>query len=176
MTKIFIGFGTVVLMLILLFTSTPSDDTGLLRLHIRANSNAVVDQSVKYEIRDAVVEYLTPKVCTVQSFGEAKDIINANLNNIKLIADNVLSSKGFDYVSNPKINNEYFPTRSYEGYVVENGYYDALIIELGEAKGDNWWCVVYPPLCFVNTEYTNGKGVVYKSKILAIIEKFIKGE
>ena len=65
----------------------------------------------------------------------------------------ILRQKGFNYVSNVKINNEYFPSRTYENTTLESGYYDAVIIELGEAKGDNWWCVMYPPLCFVNKNY-----------------------
>ena len=71
---------------------------------------------------------------------------------------------GFNYVSNIKINNEYFPTRTYANTTLESGYYDAVIIELGEAEGDNWWCVMYPPLCFVNKNENNMQ-IKYKSKI-----------
>ena len=66
-----------------------------------------------------------------------------------------------------KLNNEYFPTRAYDDLVLENGYYDALIIELGSGKGDNWWCVVYPPLCFADCT----QKIEYKSKFLEIINK-----
>lgn len=163
----------VIMIIIVVVGGMEKQESTLLRLHIRANSNTSIDQSVKYEIKDEVVKYLTPIVSEISSFDQAKKVIGDNLKNIKVIADGILNKKGFDYESNPIINNEYFPVRSYNGYVVESGYYDALIIELGEAKGDNWWCVVYPPLCFVNSSYTNGKGVVYKSKIVSIIEQYI---
>jgi stage II sporulation protein R len=70
--------------------------------------------------------------------------------------------------------NEKFPTRSYDGFVLEGGFYDALIIKLGAGEGDNWWCVVYPPLCFLEAEYTDGQGIKYKSKIFEIIENWKK--
>ena len=176
MQKVIVGVLACIVMVVIAVASFGGEESQstLLRLHIRANSNLAIDQSVKYEIKDEVVKYLTPIVSDIKSFDEAKNVIGAHLGDIKKIADTILIRKGFDYRSNPKINNEYFPVRSYEGYVVESGYYDALIVELGEAKGDNWWCVVYPPLCFVNSKYTNGNGVVYKSKIVAIIEQFYK--
>lgn len=174
MQKAIAGVLACIIMVVIAVIGVGAEEnqSALLRLHIRANSNLAIDQSVKYEIKDEVVKYLTPVISDIESFDEAKSVIEAHLKEIKSVTDAVLEREGFEYRSNPKINNEYFPARSYEGYVVESGYYDALIVELGEAKGDNWWCVVYPPLCFVNSKYTNGGGVVYKSKIVSIIKQF----
>ena len=72
------------------------------------------------------------------------------------------------YKSRAVLREELFPTRTYDNLTLESGFYDALIVELGEGKGDNWWCVVYPPLCFVES----GHGYVYKSKIVEIIKNF----
>ena len=91
------------------------------------------------------------------------------------MANEILRQNGFSYSSHAKLCNEYFPTRSYQDLTLDEGFYDALILELGEAKGDNWWCVVYPPLCFVSANPT-GEGVVYKSKILHIINKILGRE
>ena len=142
-----------------------SPDYDYLRLHIRANSNLSMDQNIKYEIKACVVEYLTPLFSNVKSKEEAVEIANKYSNQIKKICDTVLKEKGFNYVSNIKINNEYFPTRTYQNTTLESGYYDAVIIELGEAEGDNWWCVMYPPLCFVNN-FENNMQINYKSKII----------
>ena len=79
----------------------------------------------------------------------------------------MLKNAGFNYHSKVAVRNELFPTRVYGDFTLEEGFYDALIVELGEAKGDNWWCVVYPPLCFTGTE-----NIKYKSKILEIINSF----
>lgn len=135
-----------------------------LRLHIRANSNLKVDQDVKYEIKDKVVEFLTPLFCEVDSKNEAISLVEKTKKDLVLCCENVLNKKGFDYSVNIKINNEYFPTRKYDNTTLEAGYYDAVIIELGQAKGDNWWCVMYPPLCFVNKN-KNGTQIKFESKI-----------
>lgn len=136
-----------------------------LRLHIRANSNLAIDQNVKYEVKACVVEYLTPLFCDVKSKAEAIEIVQNSCVEIKNKCDSILKKNGFNYVTKVKINNEYFPTRTYQNTTLESGYYDAVIIELGKAEGDNWWCVMYPPLCFVNN-FENNMQIKYKSKIL----------
>ena len=145
----------------------PSGNTEYLRIHIRANSNAEIDQSVKYAVKDAVVSFLTPIVAECDTKEKAEAAITDNLKYIEAVADRVLEEKGFTYKSNAKINNEKFPTRVYDDLTLESGYYDALIINLGEGAGNNWWCVVYPPLCF-----TGSGNYVYRSKILEIIRRF----
>ena len=146
-----------------------SDNDEYLRIHIRANSNSDIDQNVKYEIRDNVIDYLTPYIANCSSKKEMESVLANNLLGINAVCDKILQEKGFDYVSNSKVCNEYFPTRTYGDLTLEQGYYDALIIELGEADGNNWWCVVYPPLCFVNAKEINGKNFRYKSKIMELI-------
>lgn len=143
-------------------------ETGYLRIHIRANSNSDIDQNVKYKVKEAVVEYLTPFISTCDTVEKAKQTVNENKKGIENTADNILRQNGFKYCSEAKINNEFFPTRSYTDLTLESGYYDALIINLGDGKGENWWCVVYPPLCFTG----EGSGYIYKSKIYEIIDRF----
>ena len=86
------------------------------------------------------------------------------------MCDETLYANGKNYRSRVIVCREYFPTRAYESVVVESGVYDALIIELGEGAGDNWWCVIYPPLCFVKSE---DDGVRYKSRIAELWRRFI---
>ena len=94
--------------------------------------------------------------------------IGAKLGEIERVAARVLRENGFSYGARASLRREQFPTRVYADATLEAGEYDALILELGSGKGDNWWCVVYPPLCF-----TSGNGnVVYKSKIAEIIKRF----
>lgn len=147
-------------------------ETAYLRIHIRANSNSETDQKVKYEVKEAVVKYLTPIVACCDTKQKAIDRIKDSKSGIEREADKVLKAKGFDYCSEAKINNELFPTRSYDNLTLESGYYDALIVNLGSGEGDNWWCVVYPPLCFTG----EGNGYIYKSKIYEIIDKFFSEE
>ena len=129
--------------------------TEYLRIHVRANSNEQADQMVKYEIKDKLVLFLTPYISSCNSKEQAIDTINS------------LTGK-MDDIANACIRQEYFPTRVYDGESLPSGVYDSIIVELGKADGNNWWCVVYPPLCFVNS----ATPVKYKSKIVEIIRRF----
>lgn len=160
---------TLVLVFIIFTFTGNSVNTEYLRIHIRANSNLEIDQNVKYQIKDKVVEYMIPFISSCETKEEAEKEIKKHLEDIEDIADSVLKSKGFSYFSKAKLVSEEFPTRVYGDLTLESGFYDALILELGEAKGDNWWCVVYPPLCFLQSN-PKGDYVVYKSKILEIIQ------
>jgi len=143
-----------------------------LRVHIRANSNSETDQSVKYLVKEAVVDYLTPKIAEGSTFSQVYEVLNNNLEGIEEVADKVLQAHGFSYTSKASLKDEYFPTRSYGEYTLENGYYDALIVELGSGSGNNWWCVVYPPLCFIGSEGSSYKNIKYKSKLVEIVQNF----
>lgn len=143
-------------------------DNDYLRIHVRANSNEIIDQSVKYKVKDAVVEFITPYAAQCTSKPAAIEVIGSVLEGIENICDKVLRENGFTYTSRAQIRSEEFPTRVYGDLTLEAGLYDALIIELGTGAGDNWWCVIYPPLCF-----TSGTAdVQYRSIIYDIIKKF----
>ena len=144
------------------------ENAAYLRVHIRANSNGAEDQRVKYLVRDEIVEFLTPTVADCKTKEEAILRITEKLPQAEKVAERVLKENGFSYGARASIRTEEFPTRVYDGVTLEAGIYDALILELGTGAGDNWWCVVYPPLCF-----TGGNGnIVYKSKIAEIIRSF----
>lgn len=140
-----------------------------LRIHIRANSNEIEDQNVKYRVKSAMVEYLTPYIADCKTKDQAISLLESERENLESIADQTLRESGFNYTSKVAVRKENFPTRVYGDFTLEEGVYDAIIVELGEGKGDNWWCVVYPPLCFTAT-----KNVTYKSKIYEIINSFKK--
>ena len=144
------------------------DDYDYLRIHIRANSNCQIDQDVKYKVKDCLVQYLTPELCYVKSKQQAEEIVESEKQNLQAICNGLLAANGLNYKANVRLSNEYFPTRTYSNTTLESGYYDAIIVELGDAVGDNWWCVVYPPLCFsAKEDYEN---VRYKSRF----EKWLK--
>jgi len=167
-----------VVLLICLFSCIPFGMYGcaknrdeVIRIHIRANSNEECDQDIKLKVRDCVVQYITPLIASCTSSIEVKNALSTNIKAIERVCDNALLSENYNYQSRAKISNEYFPTREYEERVFPADYYDALIIELGSGKGDNWWCVAYPPLCFVGEDSGSGE-VRYRSKILEMIENF----
>ncbi len=169
--KILMGF---IMFFLTIFCSgcTPENDNKYLRIHIRANSNLSVDQNIKYKIKDDVVNFLTPVVANSTNFEDVKNKIENVKLQIENVCNNCLRLEGFSYKANVKIATEFFPTRAYGKYVLESDFYDALIIELGEAVGDNWWCVVYPPLCFLDAKQLNFSQIKYKSKLIEIVNNF----
>lgn len=166
--KYIIGF-IATIGIVLIFVFCPMNNIGketkneYLRIHIRANSNSQIDQNVKYKVKDSVVDALIPLLSDIDDFEEAKVVMSQNLKMIEEVANKVLLEEGFSYTSRADIDNEYFPTRTYDALTLEEGFYDALIIRLGSGEGDNWWCLVYPAFCF--TSSTNSNNVVYISKI-----------
>ena len=145
-------------------------ETDYLRIHVRANSNSQTDQNIKYIVKDEVVEFITPYAAQCTDKSKAIEIISGILPRIEEVCDRVLAEHGFSYTSKASVRTELFPTRVYGDLTLESGLYDALIIELGSGEGDNWWCVIYPPLCF-----TSGTAAVqYRSAIWDIINKFKK--
>ena len=120
------------------------------RLHVIANSNSTEDQNLKYTIRDNLLEYMNEICKTCYSKQEAINIVKQNQHKFKEIAINTINEQGYSYNVNIEIGNFEFPTKTYGDISLPAGFYDALKVEIGEAKGQNWWCVIFPPLCFVD--------------------------
>lgn len=160
---------TAVTILALVLTKGCSP-SAYLRLHIRANSNAAVDQDIKYQIKDEVTVYLTPIVANCHTKEQSLQAVQQNLAGIEQLVNSFLKSKGFSYTARAALKTEEFPTRVYDGVTLPAGIYDALIIELGSGTGDNWWCVLYPPLCFAGG--IGGANLQYRVKIWEIIQSF----
>ena len=174
---LFAGFACVAVFVVAITTKSQakantSSNKDYLRIHIRANSNSSEDQTVKYKVKECIVEFLTPLVCNAKDQAEAKQIVAKNLTQIQSIANSVLESEGFSYGSTAEIKTENFPSRTYENKTLEAGEYDALILELGSGTGDNWWCVVFPPLCFANAKNNGSNNIIYRSKFVEIIQKY----
>lgn len=150
-------------------TGSPVYEERYLRIHIRADSDESAAQAVKYAVRDGVVEYLTPVVCKAESFAHAASLLKDELPAVQAVANAVLRGQGLNYGAKASLKTEKFPTRKYGEFVLEEGEYLALILELGSGEGQNWWCVVYPPLCFAGQ---TGVPIQYKSKLLEIIERW----
>ena len=120
------------------------------RLHVIANSDSEIDQNLKYTVRDSLLEYMNELCANCTSKEEAITIASQNLENFKEIALNTIKSEGFNYSVNVQIGNFEFSTKHYGDISLPAGYYDALKVEIGKAQGQNWWCVMFPPLCFTD--------------------------
>ncbi len=134
----------------------------IVRIHIRANSDTEHDQAVKLQVRDEINNYLAPILEAPKTKEQAVNILNEQLPVLKEIAQNV-SKKECEVT----LGQEYFPEKTYNDKVYPEGEYTALIIEIGEGKGRNWWCVAFPNMCYTKSE----KKVEYKSFFVEILER-----
>ena len=136
-------------------TSTALAD-GVIRFHILANSDTKEDQSLKLKVRDRIIKEMEPLFDENGDIPGARDIIIANMEKIKSIAEDEVKKQGFDYDVSVSLGQSYFPTKEYGDVVLPTGTYEALKIKIGNAKGQNWWCVLFPPLCFVDESCVSG--------------------
>ncbi len=120
------------------------------RLHVIANSDSPADQNLKYIVRDSIIDYMNEISSSATSKEEVLQIAKSNISEIQSIAINTVRKEGYDYSVNVEVGNFVFPKKTYGDITFPPGFYDALKVEIGEAKGQNWWCVMFPPLCFVD--------------------------
>lgn len=125
----------------------------LIRFHVRANSDSDEDQELKLKVRDAVVDYMEVLLCESQSAKQSQEIIANNMEDILGVAMQVIHDNGYQYDLSGYIVEEYFPLRTYGDIALPPGEYTAFRIDIGEAQGRNWWCVLYPSLCFVDVTH-----------------------
>lgn len=167
----------------------------IIRFHVKANSDMEEDQAFKLKVRDEILEETGILFEKSQSIDETRDIIEENMDNIKGITEEMIRKEGKNLSVDVSLKNRNFPTKKYGNITFPSGEYETLQVTLGEGKGENWWCVMFPPLCFVDIENGNvnkaeeslqealpGKDVdvlladkespiVLKSKILEVLEK-----
>ena len=159
MRKIKIILIFIILFTIFIFTcaysyvSAISDNlyNSVFRLHVIANSDSEDDQNLKYIVRDNLINYMNNSCKNLNSKDEVIEYAQHHLDEIKDIAKKTVKENGFNYPITVEIGNFEFPTKKYGDVSFPSGYYDALRVKIGNSSGKNWWCVMFPPLCFVDT-------------------------
>lgn len=142
---------------------------GILRLHVVANSNTEADQAVKLEVRDTIIEYMS-EMRQFNSEQQAEEYVNEHLDDVESIAEQKLDEAGYEYGAKAQTGIFAFPEKQYGNTTLPAGDYHALRVTLGDGAGENWWCVLFPPLCYVEGEqvqedWTQEYGIEYKSLI-----------
>ena len=168
----------------------------IIRFHIRANSDRDEDQELKLKIRDEILKEMGDKFKDTVDLDESREIIVANMKAMKTITEDVIKREGEDYSVEITLGQDNFPTRKYGNLVFPAGDYETLLITLGEGSGQNWWCVMFPPLCFVDithsvaynlenelieraenkAEIDEQPKLILKSKIVDLIRSFLKAD
>lgn len=134
------------------YVSAVSEDlsNSVFRLHVIANSNSEEDQSLKLKVRDKLLNYMNNICSSCTTKEEAMQIAQDHKDEFQKVAKQTIIDSGYDYDVNINIGNYYFPTKNYGDISLPASFYDALRVEIGSAKGRNWWCVMFPSLCFID--------------------------
>lgn len=122
----------------------------IIRLHIIANSDTLQDQELKLKVRNNILNNFNKRFSNITSKKDSEALILRNLNEIREIAQRTVYEEGYFYNVEVYYGNYKFPIREYDNFTLPSGDYDAVRVEIGEAKGQNWWCVMFPPLCFTD--------------------------
>lgn len=125
----------------------------IIRFHVIANSDSEEDQAVKLKVKDAVITALRPKMAETKNLDEARETIVEEMDFIKEVALDELARNGFDYSVVVSLQQEQFPVKVYGDITLPAGQYEALCVRIGKAEGKNWWCIVFPSLCYVDETY-----------------------
>ena len=122
----------------------------IIRFHVLANSNSREDQELKIKVKDKIIEYIFPKLEESNSLEESREILTENEEEIIEIANKCIKENGYDYSVSIEFKRENFPEKVYGNITLPQGEYEAFRILIGQASGENWWCVMFPPICFVD--------------------------
>lgn len=123
----------------------------IIRFHVLANSDSDADQTLKMQVKEEVVAYMSEVLEQAEDLDQTRELINQNLGKIEELAKQTIEWEGYDYTVSAKLTECYFPMKSYGDCTFPAGEYEALRVCIGEAEGQNWWCVLYPNLCFIDS-------------------------
>ena len=142
-----------------------------IRFRVLANSNSPSDQKIKEEVKDKLQNELYMLLENTKSINEARKLINDKIIDFENIVEEELEEENYSYDIDYGMHE--FPEKTYKGVIYEAGEYESLLVTLGEGKGDNWWCVLFPPLCILEAEEkTDTNEIEYKSYIKEKLEKY----
>ncbi len=136
-----------------------------IRFRVIANSNTLEDQAIKYQVKDKIESELNSLMKNVKTKDEANKVIEENMKWIRSQVDH------FTEKNNVSFGKNYFPEKEYKGVVYPSGEYDSLVITLGKGQGENWWCVMFPPLCLLEAK-DDVENVEYKVFIQEVLKKY----
>ncbi len=145
-----------------------------IRIRILANSNSIEDQLIKKIVKTNIELEVENDLKDSKNITTSRTIINNNLSKYEKLIQNVLKNENKNQEINIDFGYHYFPEKKYKGVKYEAGEYESLLITLGEGKGDNWWCVLFPPICSLEVEDENTTDIEYTLFVKEMFEKYIK--
>lgn len=143
-----------------------------IRIRIIPNSNSKDDQRIKYLVKSSLEKELYKLLENIKSINDARTIINNNISKLDKNINELLKNEEYNKSYNINYGLNYFPKKEFKGVNYKEGYYESLVVTLGDGLGDNWWCVLFPPLCTLEVEETNMDDVEYTTLAKSIIDKY----
>lgn len=164
----------IILVSLFLFNSAKADNfvipNDAIRLRVIANSNSKYDQEMKMKVKDLLELKMYNLLKNTKGIKEARRIINSNIEDIKSSVNKLLIDSNYNINFNINFGENYFPSKEYRGVIYEEGYYESLVVTLGSGAGENWWCVLFPPLCLLEAE--ESETVEYKFFVEELFNKY----
>ena len=143
-----------------------------IRIRVIANSNSEYDQKIKTKVKETLEYDMYNILKNTTDLEEARYLINNNLNEVENNIDKTLQKENYKLPYSVNFGLNYFPEKKFKGITYDEGYYESVVVTLGEGLGDNWWCVLFPPLCMLEAEETNATDVEYTTMVKTIIDKY----
>ena len=175
MKKAIILFIGIILTYIVIGNVVASNDIipdDAIRIRVIANSNAEYDQKIKMKVKEEVQYDMYNLLKDTRDLTEARKIIQNNLNNLEETIDTTLQKENYNLPFTVNFGLNYFPEKEFKGIKYEEGYYESVVVTLGEGLGDNWWCVLFPPLCMIEVDENDTTDVEYTTMVKTIIDKY----
>ncbi|MCI6266224.1 MAG: stage II sporulation protein R [Erysipelotrichaceae bacterium] len=142
-----------------------------IRVRVIANSNTIQDQSMKMKVKEYIEKTISPKLIDVESIEEARTIINNELEQLNQEIEVLFQNNNYNQEFLIHFGDNYFPEKDYKGVHYEAGAYQSLVVTIGEGEGDNWWCVLFPPLCLLEANDNDTSDVEYQFFVTKMLEK-----
>jgi len=167
---------TLVLICFFVYTNNKVDASviipdGAIRVRVIANSNTIEDQNMKMIVKDYIDKNLSVLLLNVESVDEARLIINSNIDSLNEGINNIFMENVYEMDFKIHFGDNYFPDKEYKGVIYNKGVYESLVVSIGSGEGDNWWCVLFPPLCLLDASENESSDVEYRSWVYEMIDR-----
>lgn len=177
MRKLLLVIFTIIVALLVYINVNASEITipsSAIRVRVIANSNTLEDKLIKLKVKKYLEDYLAVKMLEIPDLKTAETTINNELNNINNDIKEILKENNYNQDFIIHFGDNYFPEKEYKGTIYKSGIYKSLVITIGSGQGDNWWCVLFPPLCLLEAEEKNIEEVEYQFFVKKMLDKFFE--
>ena len=173
MKKLLLLIFTIIVALLVYINVNASElviPSNAIRVRVVANSNTIEDQTIKMQVKKYLEDYLAIKLLDVNDLDMARNIITNELATIEKDINKLFKENNYNENFIIHFGNNFFPEKKYKGTIYERGIYESLVITIGEGKGDNWWCVLFPPLCLLEAKENEIEEVEYQFFVRKLFE------